>query len=143
MLRKLALKKLKASDLSFFKAYLIKHPQTKQKGFNLDKKVVEKLFFPALTASLQPLNKKAAHVDLIVFGPGMAEAHHLARKIKQDSKNIRLNGEFIDGPVTEPNRYDIIAPGDFAIMEFTGTAMPEAVNVILDLNPYCQILVTL
>jgi len=130
-LRKLALKKLKPSDLSLFKSYLTNHPQAKQKGFNLDLSVIEKVFFPSLRASLEPLSKRAAHVDLTMYGPGMAGAHTLARKVKRDAKNIRLNGEIIDSPVTDPDRYDILAPGDFAVMEFVGAALPTAVNVVL------------
>ncbi len=131
MLRKLALKKLKRSDLSFFKSFLSKNPLAKQKGFNLDLSVIEGDFFPSLRASLEPLSKRAAHVDLTMFGPGMAEAHVLARKVKRDAKNIRLNGEVVDGPPTHPNRYDILTSGDFAIMEFVGAALPTAVNVVL------------
>ena len=130
-MRKLALKKLKASDLSFFKSYLTKHPQTKQKGLNLDMRVMQGQFFPSLKASLEPLDKMAAHVDLTMFGPGMAEAHSLSRKVKRDAKNIRLNGEIVDVPVTQPDLYDVLAPGDFALMEFVGASLPKAVNVVL------------
>lgn len=66
-----------------------------------------------------------------MFGPGMAGAHSLARKVKRDAKNIRLNGEIVDDPVDQPNRYDILSPGDFAVMEFIGEALPKAVNVVL------------
>lgn len=130
-MKKLALKKLKASDLSFFKSYLTKHPQTKQKGLNLDLRVMQGQFFPSLKALLEPLDKMAAHVDLTMFGPGMASAHSLARKVKRDAKNIRLNGEIVDSPVDQPGRYDVLAPGDFAIMEFVGAALPRAVSVVL------------
>lgn len=131
MSRKLALKRLKPSDLSFFQSYLIKHPQAKQKGFNLDSSVMEGVFFPALKASLEPLAKKATHIDLMLSGPGLAEAHSLARKIKIDSKNIRLNGEVIHGTDAAPDVYDVLEASDFAVMEFVGAAMPTAVKVVL------------
>lgn len=130
-LRKLALKKLKSSDLSFFKSYLSEHPQTKQKGLNLDLRIIEGEFFPSLRVSLEPLHKKAAHVDLTMYGPGVTDAHTLARKVKRDAKNIRLNGEIVDNPVTDPTRYDVLCPGDFAVMEFVGAALPTSVNIVL------------
>lgn len=131
MSRKLALKKLKPSDLSFFKSYLTKHPQTKQKGFNLDSSVVEKQFFPSIKALLEPLDKKAALVSLTLVGPGLAVPELLARKIKLDAKNIRLNGEVVHAADDEPQRYDVLAPDDFAIIEFIGGALPEALKVVL------------
>lgn len=131
MSRKIALKKLKTSDLSFFKSYLNKHPDSKQKAFNLDTNVMEGGFFPSLKVSLEILDKKATHVDLAIFGPGLASAQILSRKIKRDAKNIRLNGEIVDAPIGQTDRYDVLAPGDFAIMEFVGAAMPEGVKVVL------------
>lgn len=131
MLRKLALKKLKDTDLSFFKSYFSKHSQSKQKGFNLDAKVMEGSFFPALKALLKPLPKGATHVDLVLFGPGMASAHSLARKVKIDAKNIRLNGELVHDPDDEPNRYAALKTGDFAVIEFGGGSLPEVVKVVL------------
>lgn len=131
MSRKIALKKLKTSDLSFFKSYLTRHPDSKQKAFNLDISVMEGQFFPSLKASLETLDKKATHVDLAISGPGLASPHVLARKIKRDAKNIRLNGEIVDAPISQTDRYDVLAPGDFAIMEFFGAAMPTAVKVVL------------
>lgn len=131
-MRKLALKKLKDSDLSFFKTYFSKHPQTRQKGFNLDTKVMHSDgFFPALKALLSPLPKKAAHVDLVFFGPGLAPAHSLARKVKIDAKNLRLNGELVHDPDDEPYRYERLDEGDFAVMEFGGDALPDTVKVVL------------
>lgn len=131
-MRKLALKKLKNSDLSFFKTHFNSHQQSKQKGFNLDTKVMQgEGFFPALKSLLEPLPKKAAHVDLVFFGPGLAPAHSLARKVKIDAKNLRLNGEFVHDPDEEPGRYGQFVEGDFAVMEFGGDALPDSVKVVL------------
>ena len=131
MLRKLALKKLKGSDLSFFKSYLSEHPQTKQKAFNLDTKIIEENFFPAIKKQLEPREKKSAHVDLILFGPGGEPAYSLARKIKIDAKNLRLNGELIHDPDDQPGRFDDLQPGDFALFEFGGFTLPETVKIVL------------
>lgn len=131
MLRKLALKKLKGSDLSFFKSYFSAHPQNKQKAFNLDTRLVEEHFFPALKKQLDPREKKAAHIDLVLFGPGGAPAYSLARKIKIDAKNLRLNGELIHDPDDQPKRFDGLQVGDFALFEFGGFPMPETVKVVL------------
>lgn len=66
-----------------------------------------------------------------MYGPGVTDAHTLARKVKRDAKNIRLNGEIVDNPVTDPTRYDVLCPGDFAVMEFVGAALPTSVNIVL------------
>ncbi len=109
----------------------MKHPQAKQKGFNLDLKVMEGTFFPGLRALLEPMPKHAAHVDLILYGPGETNGHTLARKVKRDAKNIRLNGEIVDAPIDHSDRYEILAPDDFAILEFSGEPLPHTVNVVL------------
>lgn len=132
MLRKLVLKKLKPTDLTFFKSYFTQNSQSKQKGFNLDAKVMQgQGLFPALRVLLEPLAKKATHVDLVLFGPGLAPPHSLARKVKIDAKNLRLNGELIHDPDDEPHRYEVLSEGDFAVMEFEGDALPTSVKVVL------------
>jgi Domain of unknown function (DUF3883) len=131
MSRKLALKKLKGSDLSFFQAYLIRHPQSKQKAFNLDQRVVERIFFPALTAEVEASPEKRFGVALTFFGPGGAPPHALMRKVLKQHKNWRLNGEAIYNPNESPQRYDILEPEDIAIMEFTGASAPVSIKVVL------------
>lgn len=131
MSKKIMLKKVRSSDLSLFRSYFKNNPTAKQKGFNLDSDILGRTFFPALKYLLNPLPKKAVHVDLTIFGPGLAAAHTLARKIKIDAKNFRLNGELVDSHPEHPNRYDPMAPGDFAIMEFIGNTIPEIVNVVM------------
>jgi hypothetical protein len=131
MSRKLALKKLKASDLSFFQAYLNQYPQTKQKGFNLDRSVIENALFPSLTAAIEATADKRAPVALTFFGPGGAPPYPLMRKVLKAQKNWRLNGEAIHNPDGEPDRFNAVAPGDIAVMEFSGAGMPDAVTVVL------------
>lgn len=130
-MKKLAIKKLKPSDLSFFKSYFVANPTAKQKGFNLDTRVMEGNFYPSLKARLAPLPQQAVHVDLTLSGPGLAGPYVLSRKIKIDAKNLRLNGEFIHAPHDDPNRYDEMGPGDFALFEFDGEPMPTTVKVVL------------
>ncbi len=130
-MRKLALKKLKKSDLTFFKSYFTKHPQAKQKGFNLDTKLIEGRFFPGLKEMLKPLPKKSAHVDLTFMGPGLAPAYTLARKIKIDAKNLRLNGELVHDPVDQTGRFDGMAEDDFVLLEFGGSTLPDTVSAVL------------
>lgn len=130
-MRKLALKKLKGSDLSFFKSYFSKHPQTKQKGFNLDTKLLEGEFYPGLKDRLNPLPKKAVHVDLTLMGPGLSPAYTLARKIKIDAKNLRLNGELVHDPDDQFGRFDVLAEDDFALFEFGGSPLPDSVSTVL------------
>ncbi len=130
-MRKLALKKLKGSDLSFFKSYFSKHPQTKQKGFNLDTKLLEGEFYPGLKDRLNPLPKKAVHVDLTLMGPGLSPAYTLARKIKIDAKNLRLNGELVHDPDDQPGRFDVLGEDDFALFEFGGNPLPDVVSAVL------------
>jgi len=101
---KLAVKRLRKSDLSFFQIYFKDHQKSKQKGFNLDKAVLEAVFFPGLTAHLKGREKQAAFVDLVLAGPGLAPDLPLARKVKIDGKNFRLNGEYIPNPSHDGKR---------------------------------------
>lgn len=132
MSRKLALKKLKSSDLSFFKARFEKEGTAKQKAFNLDVKVMESpAFYPGLRTLLEPLPKKGTFVELTLQGPGLAPMETLVRRVKIDAKNIRLNGEFVHDPEGQTGRFASMMPDDFAVIEFVGTGLPSAVKVVL------------
>jgi hypothetical protein len=131
MPRKIALKKLKASDLSFFQSYLTRFPQSKQKGFNLDRRVIETILFPSLTEAVAALPDGRAPVYLSLFGPGGTPPHSLMRKILKQEKNWRLNGEVVPSPAEQIDRYDILEAEDLAIMEFSGASVPTAVKVVL------------
>lgn len=131
MHRRLVVKRLRASDLSFFNAYLRRHLQAKQKGFNLDQAVVEKQFFPSLAEIADSLPRNQIPVQLVLHGPGGAQAHVLMRKILKQEKNWRLNGEVIHDPDDQPGRYALLAPDDFALMDFVGTAGPDSVKAVL------------
>lgn len=131
MSRKLALKKLKASDLSFFKTYFSRHPDVKQKAFNLNSSIVVDEFFPNLEAAVDASPGQRAPVTLTLFGPGGAAPHVLERKVLKQQKNWRLNGELVYAPEGAPTRYDDLQEGDIAIMEFSGASVPHAVKVVL------------
>lgn len=131
MSRKLAIKKLKGSDLSFFHDYLTKNPQAKQKGFNLDKRIIETALFPSMKDVIDNMPGKRAAVALSLFGPGAASEQLLMRKILKQEKNWRLNGEEIYTPSDQLGRYDILAPDDIALIEFSGSSAPNAVKIVL------------
>ena len=80
MPRKLVVKRLKASDLSFFHGYLRNHPQSKQKSFNLNRDVIEDQFFPSLSEIAESRPRKQLPVQLTFYGPGGAAAHTLMRR---------------------------------------------------------------
>jgi len=93
--------------------------------------LIEGRFFPGLKVLLQPLPQKAAHVDLTFMGPGLATTYTLARKIKIDAKNLRLNGEMVHDPDDQPGRFDALREDDFVLLEFGGAHLPDTVNAVL------------
>ena len=130
MPRKLALKRLTASDLTLFKWHFQNHPAGKQKAFNLDASVLVDELYPQLgEPALVPQPRYP--LDLYLCGPGLAPANNLQRKILKQQKNWRLNGELIDSPVESPELYNILAPGDFALFDFSGDVAPTTAKVVL------------
>lgn len=130
MPRKLALKRLTASDLTLFKWHFQSHPASKQKAFNLDASVLVDELYPQLgEPALVPQPRYP--LDLYLCGPGLAPANNLQRKILKQHKNWRLNGELIDNPVDSPELYNVLVPGDFALFEFSGDVTPTTAKVVL------------
>lgn len=130
MPRKLALKRLTASDLTLFKWHLANHPAGTQKAFNLDSRVLVGGLYPQLGEP--PLVPRPRYpLDLYLYGPGLAAVNNLQRKILKQKKNWRLNGELIDNPDEDPQRYNILVPGDFALFEFAGEVVPKTAKVVL------------
>jgi hypothetical protein len=128
--RNVALKKLTASDLSFFASYFARFPNVKQKALNLDAAVIERTFFPNMAAAIAAAPGQRAPTALTIYGPGGAGIDLLMRKVLKQQKNWRLNGELIHNPPSQPHRYDNLVPGDLAIMEFYGSAMPNAIKIV-------------
>lgn len=130
MSRKLALKRLTASDLTLFKWHFQNHPAGKQKAFNLDAGILAGRLYPQLgEPALVPQPRYP--LDLYLCGPGLAPANNLQRKILKQQKNWRLNGELIDNPVDNPKLYNVLLPGDFALFEFSGEVAPTTAKVVL------------
>jgi len=130
MPRKLALKRLTASDLTLFKWHFQNLHIGNQKAFNLDTSVLVGRLYPQLgEPSLVPQPRYP--LDLYLCGPGLAPANNLQRKILKQEKNWRLNGELIDNPIESPELYNVLAPGDFALFEFSGDVTPTTANVVL------------
>ncbi len=130
MSRKIALKRLTASDLTLFKWHFLNRPAGKQKAFNLDARILVTALYPMLGhPSSVPIPRYP--IDLDLLGPGLMPAHNLQRKILKQQKNWRLNGEFIDNPDDFPGRYNTLSPGDFAVFEFSGDIVPMSAKVIL------------
>lgn len=128
--RKLAVKRLTASDLTLFKWHFENRPAGKQKAFNLDTRILVGDFYPQLG---EPSNLPYPRfpLDLYLFGPGLAPANNLQRKILKQQKNWRLNGELIHSPEDDPRRYEPLVPGDFAFLEFSGSVVPTTARVVL------------
>ncbi|RXK68823.1 DUF3883 domain-containing protein [Stenotrophomonas sp. MA5] len=130
MARKLALKRLTASDLTVFRWHFINRPAGNQKAINLDRSVLVDSLFPELAKPGAVPNPRY-NLELKISGPGSCAPHTLVRKILKQQKNWRLNGEFIDGPIDDPQRYNCLAADDFAFFEFRGDQVPEAIHMLL------------
>lgn len=126
MKRKLAVKRLSASDLTFFDTHFRETAGTKQKAFNLDSSVFINQLYPGLR-----VQSNRIPINLSIYGPGLNGLHNLQRKILKQQKNWRLNGELIYGPPEDENRYAILAVGDYAIFEFFGESVPDSAQLYL------------
>jgi hypothetical protein len=130
MPRKLALKRLTASDLTLFKWHFRNSHRGNQKAFNLDARLLVGALYPQLGEGSEIPNPRYP-IDLYLFGPGLAPPHNLQRKILRQQKNWRLNGEMIDNPENEPERYNVLVEGDFAFFEFSGNVVPTTAKIVL------------
>jgi hypothetical protein len=103
-----------------------------QKSINLNADVFIDQMFPALPEAAADTNGRVP-LDLSIYGPGYSGLHNLQRKIIKGGgyKNWRLDGEYINNPEDEPERYNILRPGDFAIFDFHGRIMPISAKLFL------------
>ncbi|WP_456378837.1 hypothetical protein [Thiolapillus sp.] len=129
MQQTIVLKRLSASDLTIFEHQYTNTEGAKQKGINLDKAVIYKLY-PNLKNRLATSGAKIP-VQLLIYGPESAGLHSQMRKILLQAKNVRLNGELIRNPPGEDKRYDSLEKGDFSIIEFNGDNEPESAKMLL------------
>lgn len=128
MPRKLALKRLTASDLTLFRWHFKSSQKGNQKAFNLDSKILVGALYPQMGGASAIPNPRY-RLDLQLQGPGHAGEHYLVRKILRQRKNWRLNGEMIDNPDDDPSRYNVLVEGDFALLEFFGSVEPTSLKI--------------
>jgi hypothetical protein len=129
--KKLAVKVLTASDLTFFEWHFKNKNAGNQKALNLNADVFVTDLYPALPTTREGASGRLP-IDLYLYGPGIAGEINLQRKIIKNVsyKNWRLDGEFIFNPTGEPDRFNSLRPGDFAILEFSGDVIPVAIRVV-------------
>ena len=128
-MKRLALKRLSASDLTFFEHHFRNTLGTKQKAINLDSRVFVKSFYPNINDVTGGGNDSLAH-PLNIYGPRGAPLYsQMCRTLKQ-AKNWRMGGVIIRSDIT-PDRYESLVPDDLAIMVFLGGNRPERVDLFL------------
>jgi len=131
--RKIAVKRLTASDLTFFEWHFRNHPAGNQKAINLNADVFIDQLYPGLPPiAIQQLNGRIP-IDMHLFGPGIAGDYNLQRKIIKAAsyKNWRLDGEFIFNPPDIPDRFNSLRADDIAVLEFFGEPVPMSIQAFL------------
>ena len=134
MKRRLAIKRLTNSDLTIFKwQFQNQEKGGKQKAINLNRNVFIDLLYPELPEwALNHENRVS--LDLYLLGPGTTLPYNVQRKITKipgSYKNWRLNGEYIPNPDDEPNRFNSLVEGDYAVFEFEGTPVPSKARALM------------
>jgi hypothetical protein len=131
-MRKLAAKRLTASDLTLFEWHFRNRPAGNQKAINLNAEIFIDRLYPALPEIAQERGGKLP-LDLSIYGPGLFGLDNRQRKIMKlgSYKNWRLDGEFVTEKPDEPSRYSVLAPGDIAVFEFFGVTVPSAAKMVL------------
>jgi hypothetical protein len=128
-MKKIALKRLTKSDLTFFIWHFQNGNAGNQKAINLNADVFVDRLFPNIQDEATRHGDRFP-IDLNIFGPGGAGLLNLQRKIvKGESyKNWRLNGEFVRD---DELRFSVLQEGDLAVIEFEGDGAPYAVRLVL------------
>jgi hypothetical protein len=127
---KLAIKRLTKSDLTFFEWHFTNRNAGNQKAINLNANIFIEILYPSLPEALG--GRDRVPLDLYMYGPGLAGEYNLQRKIIKGRtyKNWRLNGEFVDNPGDDPDRFNVLRAGDYAIIDFIGELQPTGARVI-------------
>lgn len=130
MTSKLALKQLTASDLTLFEWQFRHLDVGGQKSINLNANVFVDRLFPAIGEATRGTGRIT--LDLWIFGPGNRPPINLQRKIIKGRayKNWRLNGEFIQNPLDEPDRFNVLLPLDYVIFSFEGEIIPSSATAL-------------
>ncbi len=132
MQTQLAIKRLTASDLTFFEWHFRNRNAGNQKAINLNANVFIDELFPNLP-DIAAKSGGRIPLDLYLYGPGIGfPEQNLQRKVVKFGtyKNWRLNGEFIADSIDHPDRYHVLAPDDLAVIEFAGDARPESARIV-------------
>ena len=132
MIDKLALKRLTASDLTFFEWHFRNRNAGNQKAINLNADVFSGQLYPTLEVAIRDRQNKLG-IDLWVVGPAAAEPINLQRKIIKGAsyKNWRLDGEFVHNPDDIPDRFNLLEPGDIALFGLEGELEPHTITLVL------------
>ncbi|TBW31961.1 hypothetical protein EYW49_22660 [Siculibacillus lacustris] len=129
---RIAIKRLTASDLTFFESLFRKLGAGNQKAINLNADVFIDRLYPALP-SLVATYGDVIPVSMTILGPAAAAKLVLSRAVtkREAYKNWRLNGEFVRDPEGEPGRFDSLAAGDIAVLDFSGDPVPTRLTLLL------------
>lgn len=129
---KVALKRLTASDLTFFEQLFRTLQAGNQKAINLNADIFIEKFYPSLP-QLVPTVGDRITLSLTIIGPAGAGPYVITRAItkREAYKNWRLNGEFIYDPDGQAGRFDQLGAGDLAVLEFIGDPVPQKVTLLL------------
>ena len=132
MKRQLTIKALTASDLTLFEFHFRKSESGNQKAINLNADVFVSSLYPELP-NLAPQKGGKFGVDLLIYGPASAAELNLQRKVVKFGtyKNWRLDGEIINNPVGDEERFAQLQTGDLALIEFTGDHYPVSARMVL------------
>ena len=133
-----------ASDLGWFRSIFYgRSLKGKQKGITLNKDVINHIWRnllrrqDAYEVAKAAGDKKAAsaagHIPIAVelHGPGGKPPIFANRLLALQDKNWRLNGAFMDAPPTDPDRFDVMQEGDYALIGFDGVEWPTQATVVL------------
>ena len=135
MINKLALKRLTASDLTFFEWHFRNSNVGNQKAINLNANVFIDQLYPSLDVIVQNRQNKLG-IDLWIAGPAAAKPVNLQRKIIKGPtyKNWRLDGELVYNPEGQPDRFNILEPKDLVLFGLDGELAPETMTIVLMAN---------
>lgn len=134
MVDRLAVKRLTASDLTFFESQFRKLSVGNQKSINLNADVfIEQLYENLPTIAAATPGGDVVPVSLTIHGPGIAPPYPIARSItkREAYKNWRLNGEFVRDPEDQPGRFDNLVAGDLAVFDFLGDPIPRKLTLVV------------
>ncbi|MDO6686725.1 MULTISPECIES: protein NO VEIN domain-containing protein [unclassified Agarivorans] len=127
-MEKIAIKRLSSSDLTLFNCHFDPKAGTRQKAWNLDKKIFLEQMYPT------EWGDEKHNVTLALNGPDGSLRNVLERKIVRQQKNMRLNGELVNAHESGNDRYALLQNHDYAVMVFNGAPFPTQIEAFLIAN---------